>query len=127
MHVLDIGCGNGETLLGYSNRFRAGVGIDRDPAHLRLAQQAQHQRAVANVEFLFLDVLEMEQRFKPETFDFVFSQRGPIGPDPVSLQAALRVLRPNGLLFCELIGELHHQEARELFEQPIPQPDDAHN
>ena len=117
MHVLDIGCGSGETLLLYSDRFRAGVGIDTDPVHLQLAQQAQRGRAVANVEFLLLDVLQMDERFDPHTFDFVISQRGPVGPDPVSLQAALRVLRPNRLLFCELIGDLHHQEARELFEQ----------
>src|SRR5689334_23206122 len=99
MHVLDIGCGSGETLLSYSDRFRAGVGIDTDPAHLDLAQLAQRERAVANVEFLLLDSLHMDERFEPHTFDFVFSQRGPLGPDPASLQAALRVLRPNGLLF----------------------------
>jgi SAM-dependent methyltransferase len=117
MRVLDIGCGSGETLLVYSHRFHAGIGIDIDPAHIRLAQEAQHARGVTNVEFLLLDALAINEHFEPFSFDFVFSQRGPIGLDPAGLQAALRVLRPNGLLFCELIGEVHHQEARELFEQ----------
>jgi len=117
MHVLDIGCGNGETLLEYGDRFRAGVGIDNDPAHLRLAREAQQGRAITNVEFLLLDVLKLREHFEPDTFDFVFSQRGPLGSHTGVLQAALRVLRPNGLLFCELIGDLHHQEARELFGQ----------
>jgi SAM-dependent methyltransferase len=117
MDVLDVGCGSGETLLLYHDRFRSGVGIDSDPAHLDLAQQARHARVVTNVEFLLLDVLQLNERCEPEMFDFVISQRGPIGLDPVSLQVALRVLRPNGLLFCELIGDLHHQEASELFQE----------
>src|SRR5215213_6546150 len=52
MHVLDIGCGSGETLLSNNDRFRAGVGIDTDSAHLGLAQEAQYERAITNVEFL---------------------------------------------------------------------------
>ena len=39
----------------------------------------------------------------------------PIGYDSFGVQAALRVLKPGGLIFCELIGELHHQEVTEVF------------
>lgn len=31
------------------------------------------------------------------------------------MQAVLSTLRADGLIFCELIGGLHHQEVRELF------------
>lgn len=33
------------------------------------------------------------------------------------VQAALSVLRPGGLTFSEVIGDLHHQEVREVFSQ----------
>ena len=37
MRVLDIGCGNGASLLENSHRFASGLGIDSDPSHIRLA------------------------------------------------------------------------------------------
>lgn len=116
MHVLDVGCGNGETLLEHSMRFDTGIGIDYDPKHIRMAQQAKVTRGVKNVDFLLLDFPREFKQLPPESFEIIFSQRGPIDDTSPSIQAALSLLRPRGLLFCELIGELHHQEAREFFE-----------
>lgn len=118
MHVLDIGCGNGETLLEHSARFNTGIGIDYDPKHFQMAQKAKLTRAIKNVEFLLLDFPRECKQLPPESFDIVFSQRGPLDDTSSSIQAALNLLRPDGLLFCELIGELHHQEVREFFEYP---------
>lgn len=50
MHVLDIGCGSGETLIGHSQEFATGVGVDNDEAHVKLAEEAKSASSVANVE-----------------------------------------------------------------------------
>jgi SAM-dependent methyltransferase len=115
MRVLDIGCGNGRTLLRHKDRFASGVGVDNDPTHIRLAETAQSNTEAKNVEFRLLDFLEESDRLDAESFDFVFTERGPIGYNSYGIQAALRVLRPDGMLFCEVIGNLHHQEVIEVF------------
>ena len=115
MRVLDLGCGNGATLLENSHRFASGLGIDNDPAHIDMAREALRQGDCDSVEFRLLDFREDSSELEPESFDFVFSERGPIGYDSYGIQAALRVLKDDGILFCEMIGDLHHQEAAELF------------
>ena len=114
--VLDIGCGNGVTLLENWGAFRTGVGIDNDPEHIQMAEDRLKSEKVQNVEFRQLDFLKEGEQLEAESFDFVYSERSPIGYDSYSVQAALRVLKPGGSIFCELIGELHHQEVKELFD-----------
>lgn len=115
MRVLDLGCGSGATLLENSHRFASGLGIDNDPAHIALAQEASRQGDCDNVEFRLLDFLGDSSELEPESFDFVLSERGPIGYNSHGIQAALGVLRDDGVLFCEMIGDLHHQEVGEVF------------
>ena len=117
MRVLDVGCGSGATLLENGHRFASGLGIDDDPAHLRLAAEALQRSGRDNVEFRLLDFREDGQELEAESFDFVFSERGPIG---YGIQAALRVLKEDGLLFCEVIGNLHHQEVNAIFGPSAP-------
>ena len=115
MRVLDIGCGNGTTLLENSHLFASGLGIDNDPAHVALAEEALQKSGCANVEFRLLNFPEDRDELQPESFNFAFTERGPIGYDSYGIQAALRLLKDDGLLFCEMIGNLHLQEVAELF------------
>ena len=115
MQVLDIGCGNGATLLENSHRFGWGLGIDNDPDHIELAEDALRQKGCTNVEFRLLDFPKDVRELNPASFDFAFTERGPIGYDSFGIQAALRVLKDDGILFCEMIGDLHHQEVAEVF------------
>ena len=115
MRVLDVGGGSGATLLENGHRFASGLGINDDPAHVRLAEEALRRSARDNVEFRLLDFPEDGHELEAESFDFVFSERGPIGYDSYGIQAALRVLKDDGLLFCEMIGNLHHQEVAAVF------------
>lgn len=79
MRVLDLGCGNGTTLLAHSQRFQSGLGVDHDPTHIQLAQRALQAQSVSNVEFRLLDMLREGDQLEANSFDFVFSQRGPLG------------------------------------------------
>ncbi len=115
MRVLDVGCGNGSTLLEHCERFATGVGIDTDARHLALAEGAKRERGGPNVEFRRVDLDDLPSAFADHEFDFAFSERGPVGYDGRSVQAVLSTVRADGLIFCEVIGELHHQEASELF------------
>jgi SAM-dependent methyltransferase len=124
--VLDIGCGSGDCLLehaGASGTGRAGgsggafgsaIGIDVDPVHLRMAEEARLAGAIRNVEFLLLHFPRDIGRLEPESFDLVLSQRG-MPATVAGFEAALRLLRPGGLLFCEEIGDEHLHEVVEIF------------
>jgi SAM-dependent methyltransferase len=115
MRVLDVGCGDGATLIRGHNRFAYGLGIENDPEHIRMAEDGLKASGAANVEFRLLDFGENAGILEPESFDFVFSQRGPLDSRP-SIRTALSLLRPDGLLLSEQIGKHHLQEVSRLFE-----------
>lgn len=115
MVVLDVGCGNGGTLIAHAGTFAEGLGIDNDPAHLALADKAAAEAGTTNLSFRLLEVDQLPSQGWADRFDLVFTERGPFGYESRGIQAALSVLRTDGLIFCESIGDLHHQELREVF------------
>jgi SAM-dependent methyltransferase len=120
MTVLDVGCGKGHILMEISSSFRWGLGIDNDPRHIRMAEELKREQGVQNVDFRLLDYAREIDHLGPESFDMVISIRGPVPDSAQNIQAAYDLLRPDGSLFCQEIGELHHQEVAELFEDRPP-------
>ena len=114
MRVLDVGCGKGHFLLELCASFHTGLGIDHDPEHIQMAEEAKRAEGVQNVDFLLLDYPDEIARLEPESFDMVVSLRGPL-TDTAEIQAAHYLLRPDGLLYCEEIAELHQKEVVGIF------------
>lgn len=115
MRVLDVGCGNGLFLLELSTYFYYGLGIDNDPAHIQMAEEAKREEGVKNVDFLLLDYPREVAQLRPGSFDMVVSHRGPLTDTAESVQTAYQLLRPEGLVYCEEIAEYHQKEVVEIF------------
>ena len=115
MRVLDIGCGNGHNLLENCKFFGVGLGIDNDPEHIQIAQNAKQEMGLENVEFRLLSFPEEADQLGFESFDAILSGLGPATDSLSTIQAALRLLKPDGLFICDDIGEMHMPEANELF------------
>lgn len=115
MRILDVGCGDGGFLLELNSSFHSGLGIDNDPEHIRLAEEAKREQGVQNVDFLLLDYPGEIAKLQPESFDMVVSLRGPVSDTAEGIRAAHRLLRSDGLLYCEEIAEQHQKEIVEIF------------
>lgn len=115
MKILDVGCGRGHFLLDFSTMFQAGLGIDNDPEHIQLAEEAKETRDIRNVEFRLLDFPGEADQLASGSFDMAVSIRGPLLNTEEGLEETNRLLRKDGLLFCEEIAEHHQKEVAEVF------------
>ena len=114
MHVVDVGCGRGDTLLDSAHLFRQGTGIDESvDIMLAAAGEEKTRRGIRNVEFRFGKGNSLP--FADDSVDLVFSERGPLGHSDPNLVEALRVLRPGGLIFIETGAELTSWETAVAF------------
>src|SRR5262249_15945665 len=100
-HVLDVGCGCGQTALELAQRVGASgsvVGIDISQPMLARARERQNELGIKNLEFLHADA--QTYSFQPQRFDFIFSPFALIFfYDPAAAFANLRTtLRSDGRL-----------------------------
>ena len=101
-NVLDVGCGDGGTLLDCAHLYHTGVGLDESHYILDQARAKAKQRAISNVDFQWGKAIDLP--FQGETFDFVWTERGPLGHNDPTLAEALRVLKPGGCIFVETLA-----------------------
>ena len=99
-HVLDIGCGSGQTTREAARMARAGsaLGIDISASAIEQARELAETQGVRNVTFERADA--QVHRFPQERFDLAMSSFGTMFfPDPVAAFANVgRALRPAGRL-----------------------------
>jgi SAM-dependent methyltransferase len=99
--VLDIGCGNGETLLDCAQLVDNGVGFDESQYIIKQAGKSARRQNAGNIAFSCGKAVALP--FRDSSFDFVWSERGPLGHNDATLKEALRVLQPGGRIFVETL------------------------
>jgi ubiquinone/menaquinone biosynthesis C-methylase UbiE len=102
LHLLDIGCGTGQSRQIYRDSVHQLTGIDLSPVAIAAAQ-----RQFPEDTWLVANALDLP--FEPHTFDLItFSSVLHHLDDPIAaLQEAVRVLRPGGMVFAYDPNVLH--------------------
>lgn len=67
--VLDVCCGTGDQALHYAAKGIEAVGIDNEPAMIRVARKNRRKRGLSNASFQMADACNLP--FRDESFDFV--------------------------------------------------------
>ena len=115
MVVLDLGCGSGELTLQLSRYCKQIIGIDNYAKYINTAKKDKKKRKINNATFKIGDARKLP--FKNNSFDLVYSSRGPLSVDADFLQEAKRVLKIKGLLLEETIGETDKIELKKIFQR----------
>jgi ubiquinone/menaquinone biosynthesis C-methylase UbiE len=111
--VLDLGCGSGELTIQVSRYCKKIIGVDCFVDYIKTANKDKKNQNIENVLFKIQDGRKLS--FKDETFDVVYSSRGPVSANSFFFKEALRVLKKNGLLIEETIGETDKIELKKIF------------
>lgn len=111
--VLDIGCGPGEFTLRVARRAKHVVGIDSSETALRLAKQNLSRTRLENIAFLKGKAERLQ--VPEETYDVVFSRRGPASDSRRNLSEVRRVLTEGGTFMEICIGERDKQNIAGIF------------
>ncbi len=96
-HVLDIGTGGGEKLIGYVDHCASVVGIDSDPEMIKTANENLPPDLAGRISFQVGDANAPE--FENESFDTVLNRHSVVNP-----VETVRVLRPGGTFVHQNVG-----------------------
>lgn len=113
--ALDMGCGSGELTIQLSKYCRKIFGIDYCAEYIKTANEDKITKKIKNVVFKVGDGRKL--LFKDNTFDLVYSSRGPLSANSNFFREALRVLKPGGRLIEETIGETDKMELKQIFKR----------
>lgn len=91
-NVLDIGCGHGEFTLKMSKYCKSLVGADNAKELLGIAQKLKLENNIEHVSFVQAHT-KGEMPFEDESFDMIYSRRG-----PTSIVNYSQLLKPRGIL-----------------------------
>lgn len=109
-HVLDIGCGTGQTTRQAARTARAGsaLGVDVSASAIKRARELARAAGLRNITFEHADA--QVHRFPPERFDLTISRFGTMFfDDPVAAFANIgRALRPTGRLVM-MVWQAHER------------------
>lgn len=111
--VLDLGCGSGELTLKLSPYFKEIIGVDPFGDYIKTAKQQKKNDNIKNVIFRIADGKRLP--FKNEHFDMIFSSRGPLSADIDFMNEGSRVLKKDGIMLEETIGEKDKIELKKIF------------
>ena len=112
-NVLDLGCGSGELTLRMSPFFKKIIGIDPFKDYINTAQKQKIKFNISNVFFQVADGKKMP--FENESFDLIFSSRGPLSANIDFMKESFRVLKSDGFMIEETIGEKDKIELKNIF------------
>lgn len=111
--VLDVGCGPGEFSLRVSKIAKSVTGIDASRVALEFAKRKLARSGFKNVTLRHGDARKLP--FPDESFDLVYSRRGPGSDSRRTLTEILRVLRRGGTFMEITIGERDKQNLTKIF------------
>lgn len=111
--VLDEGCGRGDFTLRIAAKAKQVEGIDISTTALRRARSRLARSKLRNVEFSLEDAGNLS--FPKNTFEIVYSRRGPGSDSTRTLSEAYRVLRKSGMFMEITIGERDKQNLARIF------------
>jgi SAM-dependent methyltransferase len=111
--VLDVGCGPGEFTLRVARRAKSVTGVDSSEVALALATQNLARTGFKNVTFMYGDARKLP--FPDNSFDLVYSRRGPASDSKEALREILRVLKKRGVFMEITIGEIDKRNLAEIF------------
>ncbi|MDI6793071.1 MAG: class I SAM-dependent methyltransferase, partial [bacterium] len=102
-HVLDVGCGNGQSLIAFSKESQKVYGIEPDSSLLSISRKNLKEHNVEGVHPIqaFAEYLP----FKDESFDLIFCRVVLMYTDKEKAMAEFsRVLKKNGKIFISIDG-----------------------
>jgi ubiquinone/menaquinone biosynthesis C-methylase UbiE len=111
--ILDFGCGSGELTMKLSPYFKKIIGVDPFEDYIKTARKQKKHNSIKNVIFRIADGKKLP--FKDGYFDIVFSSRGPLSADIDFMNEGFRVLKKDGIMFEETIGEKDKIELKKFF------------